>query len=165
MNLVLCGMMGAGKTTVGEKLAQKLGWSCCDTDHRIEEKYGKITKIFAQYGEEYFRGLETQLVKEFVQEDGLVVSVGGGLVLRAENVALLKQSGKIIFLRAKQATLVERLVSDDSRPLLQSEETLPDRIHRLLVERMPTYEKVADFIVDVDGKTPEEIAEEIIQNI
>ena len=165
MNLILCGMMGAGKTTVGEAFAQKTGWLCCDTDRIIEERYGKITEIFSQYGETYFRQLETQLLKELVQKDGLVISVGGGLVLRAENVALLRQNGKIIYLRAKQETLEKRLADDDTRPLLQTVEALSNRIKRLLDERTPIYEDVADYIVDVDGKTPQAIAAEIEKNI
>jgi shikimate kinase len=94
-----------------------------------------------------------------------VISVGGGLVLRAENVALLRQNGKIIYLRAKQETLEKRLADDDTRPLLQTGETLSDRIKRLLDERTPIYEDVADYIVDVDGKTPQVIAAEIEKNI
>ena len=84
MNLILCGMMGAGKTTVGVEVARLTGWRCLDTDALIEERYGKISEIFKARGEAYFRGLEAETVKELSKQDGLVISVGGGLVLKEE---------------------------------------------------------------------------------
>ena len=98
MNLILCGMMGSGKTTVGIKIAQRTGKSFVDTDALIEERYGKISDIFARFGEEYFRDLESEIVQELCRQDGLVISTGGGLVLRKKNVDALRQNGKIIFL-------------------------------------------------------------------
>ena len=95
MNVVLCGMMGVGKTTIGAYLAQALGLCQVDTDDLIVKKYGDISTIFERRGEEYFRAIETEIVRELVQEDGLVISVGGGLVLKEENVSLLKKNGKI----------------------------------------------------------------------
>ena len=165
MNLILCGMMGAGKTTVGIKIAEKLGRRWYDTDEVITQQYGKISDIFEEKGEEYFRGLETQTVKSLCAETDLVISVGGGLVLRAENVELLKQNGKIIFLRAKKQTLLARLQGDKERPLLQGEESLEDKIDRLLSTREAIYAKVADYIVDVDEKSPDKIADEILVRI
>lgn len=165
MNLILCGMMGAGKTTVGIKIAEKLGRRWYDTDEVITQQYGKISDIFEEKGEEYFRGLETQTVKLLCAETDLVISVGGGLVLRAENVELLKQNGKIFFLRAKKQTLLARLQGDKERPLLQGEESLEDKIDRLLSTREAIYAKVADYIVDVDEKSPDKIADEILVRI
>ena len=165
MNLILCGMMGAGKTTVGIKIAEKLGRRWYDTDEVITQQYGKISDIFEDKGEEYFRGLETQTVKSLSAETDLVISVGGGLVLRAENVELLKQNGKIFFLRAKKQTLLARLQGDKERPLLQGEECLEDKIERLLSTREAIYEKAADYIVDVDEKSPDKIADEILAKI
>ena len=162
MNIILCGMMGVGKTTVGVKIAERSRRRWCDTDDLIVEKHGKISDIFARYGEEYFRDLETETVRGLSQEDGLVISVGGGLVLKKENNELLKANGKIIFLRATVQTLLSRLQADTSRPLLQNfAETLEEKLTRLLKERTPVYESVADYIVDVDEKNPTEIAEEI----
>lgn len=165
MNLILCGMMGAGKTTVGIKIAEKLGRRWYDTDEVITQQYGKISDIFEDKSEEYFRGLETQTVKSLCAETDLVISVGGGLVLRAENVELLKQNGKIFFLRAKKQTLLARLQGDKERPLLQGEECLEDKIERLLSTREAIYEKAADYIVDVDEKSPDKIADEILAKI
>jgi len=161
MNVILCGMMGVGKTTVGNKIEEITGRKCYDTDALIVERYGEITDIFQTHGEAYFRALEGEIVKELAVKDNLVVSTGGGLVLRDENVALLKEKGKIIFLRAKIQTLEARLQADKSRPLLQNAISLQQRLQKLLKERTPVYQRVADYIVDVDEKTPEQLAEEI----
>ena len=163
MNLVLCGMMGAGKTTIGIKIAELTGRRWYDTDCLIVDKYGKISDIFEYYGEAHFRKLETEIVKDLAKKDNLVISTGGGLVLKSENNAVLQENGKIIFLRASLETLAKRLHVDGTRPLLQtSAENLQDRLARLMKERMPVYEHVSDYVVDVDGKTPEQIAREIV---
>lgn len=163
MNLVLCGMMGAGKSTIGVKIAELTGRRWYDTDGVISDRYGKISDIFEYYGEPHFRKLETEVVKELAGQDDLVISTGGGLVLKSENNVALQQNGKIVFLRASLQTLNKRLVVDGTRPLLQaSTESISDRLERLLKERTPIYEHVADYIVDVDGKTPLEIAKEIV---
>ncbi len=163
MNVVLCGMMGSGKTTIGVKIAEKTGRRWYDTDGVIVDRYGKISDIFEYYGEEYFRKIETEVVKELSVQNDLIISTGGGLVLKEENTELLKKSGKIVFLRAKKETLAGRLKVDGTRPLLQAKtESILERLDKLLKERSPVYERVADFTVDVDGKTPSEIADEII---
>lgn len=163
MNIILCGMMGAGKTTIGVKIADITGRRWYDTDEIIVDRYGKISDIFEYYGESHFRKLETGIVKELSEKDGLIISTGGGLVLKKENNELLQKNGKIIFLRASLETLSKRLKVDGTRPLLQtSTESIRDRLAKLLKERAPVYEHVADYIVDIDGKKPEEIAKEII---
>ena len=160
MNVVLCGMMGAGKTTVGGVLASRLGWRFVDTDSLIIEKYGEISTIFDRFGEEYFREIETEIVKEVVQGDCQVISVGGGLVLKEENVSLLK--GKVIYLQTSANVLVARLAGCEDRPLLKvGVGTLQDRIEKILKERTSIYEGVADFTVDTDGKSVEAVAMEI----
>ena len=166
MNLILCGMMGAGKTTIGIKIAEITGRRWYDTDGVIVDKHGKISDIFEYYGEAHFRKLETQVIKELSEMDNLIISTGGGLVLKSENNVLLKKNGKIVFLRASHETLAQRLHVDGTRPLLQtSTESIRDRLSRLMKERMPVYEHVADYTVDVDGKTPEQIAQEIVEMV
>ena len=163
MNLILCGMMGSGKTTVGIKIAQRTGKSFVDTDALIEERHGKISDIFARFGEDYFRDLESEIVQELCRQDGLVISTGGGLVLRKKNVDALRQNGKIIFLRASLETLSNRLRADSTRPLLQSEtESITARISKLLTERTSIYEGASSCVVEVDKKSVDEIAPEII---
>ena len=157
-------MMGAGKTTIGIKIAELTGRRWYDTDGVIVDKHGKISDIFEYYGEAHFRKLETEIVKELAKMDDLIISTGGGLVLKNENNTVLKENGKIVFLRANLETLSKRLKVDGERPLLQtSTESIRDRLERLMTERSPIYEHVADYILDVDGKTPEEIAKEIVE--
>jgi shikimate kinase len=162
MNLVLCGMMGSGKSTVGKLLAKITSWEWVDTDELIVSRYGKITDIFEQKGEGYFRALETKIVQELAKKDRLVISTGGGLVLKEENVSLLKKNGKFVYLRAKKETLALRLAVDKDRPLLQTSETLDEKLARLLQERGEIYEGVADSIIDVDEKAPADIVKEIL---
>lgn len=164
MNLILCGMMGAGKTTVGVKIAERTGRNWYDTDQMIVDRHGKISDIFEYYGEEYFRRLETQIVRELADKDNLVISTGGGLVLRPENGEMLKKNGKIVFLRAALDTLVKRLKLYDDRPLLQvNSGILAEKLAELLKERAPVYEHVADYILDVDGKGADENAARVIE--
>ena len=165
MNIVLCGMMGCGKTTVGGALAARLGWDFVDTDRIIEEKHGKIADIFAQKGEAYFRALETE--EAALLADGSadrVVSVGGGMALKAENVRLLKQGGRIVYLQASKETLLGRLLGDTSRPLLAGQD-LSARLDELLAARSSVYERASDLTVCVDEKTPASIADEIIEKL
>jgi shikimate kinase len=109
MNILLCGMMGCGKTTVATALQMELCWLKVDTDTWIEEEYGSIARIFAEHGEAYFRDLETQAAKRVVMLDRCVVAVGGGFVLREENIVPLKKNGKFVYLRARKETLEKRL--------------------------------------------------------
>lgn len=164
MNVVLCGMMGAGKTTVGIQLAKRIGKQFVDTDAVITQRYGDIASIFASYGEAHFRKIEREVVTKLSSKSNLIISTGGGVVLEEKNTLALKQQGKIFFLRAKIPTLVNRLKKDTTRPLLQGE-NLEDKLSHLLSSRAPIYESSSDYTIDVDGKTPSQIAEEIISII
>ena len=163
MKIVLCGMMGCGKTTVGKRLAEKFGLPFLDTDEWIIERFGDISSIFDSRGEAYFRTLETDAVKALGALGDAVVSVGGGLVLNEENVEKLKTQGKIVYLQASKETLLERLLGDETRPLLKG--GLSERLEKLLKERISVYENVCDLCVCVDKKTPDEIADEIAKKM
>ena len=165
MNIVLCGMMGVGKTTVGVQLAQMTNRVFYDTDSVIVERFGDISRIFKEYGEPHFRALETKVIRELSQKDDLVISTGGGAVLKEENIELLKAQGKVVFLRAKLQTLENRLAADTTRPLLQTGQALTQRLQELIETRFPIYQRIADFVVDVDEKTSGNIAKEIIDFI
>lgn len=162
MNIVLCGMMGVGKTSVGIQIAKLTGRRWFDTDVVISDRHGKISDIFEYYGEAHFRALETDVVRELIKLEGLVISTGGGLVLQPENSEMLKQNGVIVFLRAGFETLISRVRADESRPLLKDTGRTAETLGQLLSVRTPIYEHVADRIVDTDGKTVEEVAREIL---
>ena len=133
--------------------------------HRSDDRRSlrRYFRYFEYYGEEYFRKLESGIVKELSEKDNLIISTGGGLVLKRENNELLQKNGKIVFLRASLETLVGRLRVYDDRPLLKAEAGgIAQRLSELLKERAPVYEHVADFIVDVDGKSADENAREVI---
>ncbi len=160
-NVFLIGMPGCGKTTVAEVFERKCTEQIYDTDCIIESRHGKISEIFSEYGEEYFRNIETEALKwvDSVGSD-CFVSVGGGCVVRDENVRIMKSGGnKVAYLRTKLSTLEERLKNDTSRPLLQGD--LKERLKKLYSERSHIYESVADVIVDTDGLTAEETFEKI----
>ena len=159
MNVILAGMMGSGKTTVSRALSDKLGLEVVDTDAEIIAKHGRIADIFAKFGEEHFRDLETQTVREVCKRDGVIISTGGGCLLRAENRELFKNSGKIIYLRARLETLVARVEGDTERPLLQG--GARPRLARLIDERAPIYEGAADLTIDTDDLTVDEVANKI----
>lgn len=163
MNIVLCGMMGCGKTTVAASLAKR-GYNVVDTDALIEERYGDISGIFDSYGEEYFRDIESRVVAEAAQKYGdAVISLGGGCVLREANVRNLKSAGKIFYLRTTAETLVKRLKGDRSRPLLKG--GLEEKVNTILSARAKIYESVADAVIDTDGLTPDEIAIKIEESV
>ncbi len=161
MNVVLCGMMGCGKTTVARALAGLTGMECADTDEEVAKEHGRIADIFARDGEERFRTLERQAVRRVAARDGIVIATGGGCVLDAANVAELKKNGRIIFLRASLQTLAARLEGDTERPLLSG--GVQKRIAELLPARTPAYMAAADFVVDTDGLAPGDIAVRILE--
>lgn len=145
-NLVLCGFMGCGKTTVGKKTAKLLGLPFCDLDEYIEQKESmKISEIFAEFGEEGFREREARAVKEVAQTGGMVVACGGGTVLFPENIEAFHQNGSVIVLLYVPLVLLqERLKTDTQRPLLQK----PNRqqvIAELYKQRIPRYRAAADL--------------------
>ena len=158
-------MMSSGKTTVGKALAARLSRVWVDTDNEIEDTHGKITEIFEKHGEEYFRFLETQVAYALSQKDELVISTGGGFFTREKPAKLLKENGKILFLRAKLETLKSRLEGDETRPLMQGGEPLTQKLNRLISARYPVYEGISDFVVDVDEKSVDEIVDEIISKL
>ena len=162
MNVVITGFMCTGKTSVGKKLAEKLNFDFLDTDDLIESKVGlKITEIFERYGEPYFRDIETQVVKEVSQKDKIVISTGGGVVLRKENMNNLRKNGVIVNLTAKPETIYERLNKQPGiRPLLNKPNPL-EEIKRLL-EFREEYYKNCDFRIPTDNLSVDEIVEEIL---
>lgn len=161
--LVLIGYMGAGKTTIGRRLSQELQVPFYDTDSYIEEKQGRcISDIFAENGEEYFRCLETEYLKELLEQEGDgVLSTGGGLPLRRENRELLGKMGCTVYLQVSKDTVLERLKEDTTRPLLQVADR-EARIEEMLRVRHPVYMEAADLAVAADGRDADCIVQEIL---
>lgn len=161
-NIVLIGFMGCGKSTVGKKLAGALSYEFGDTDAMIEETYGKtISQMFAEDGEEYFRTAETELLQKLSAEaKELVLATGGGMPMREENAALLREIGTVVFLEAKIETILLRLQNDTGRPLADGEDR-EARLRPLYEKRLPVYRAAADYILDTEEKSFYAIIEEI----
>lgn len=161
-NIYLIGFMGAGKSTVAKELAAKTGARRIEMDQMIVEQQGMaISEIFEKYGEEHFRDLETELLHSFLKEENLVVSCGGGSVLRDENARLMKESGRIVLLTAAPETIYERVRHSTERPILNGNMNVAF-IRELMEKRRERYETVADQTIATDGKTAAEICREIL---
>lgn len=161
-NLALYGMMGVGKSTVGRAVADRLGRRFADTDAEVVRWTGRsIPELFRDLGEEGFRDLERQVVEELAQYHDLVLALGGGTVLRDDNVATLLLTGVLVELRAAPEVLLERLTAEShGRPLLAGED-LETRIRGTLAEREERYAAVADVSVDA-GRDVELVVEDIV---
>jgi shikimate kinase len=158
--VILVGPMGVGKTTVGELLAKRLGVACRDTDQDIVESAGKpISEIFLDDGEEHFRELERAAVRKALGEHSGVLALGGGAVLASETRELLA-GGPVVFLEMDVAEAVKRVGLDAPRPLLMMN---PRKQWRELMDaRRPLYTEVARAVVGTGDRTPDEVADEIL---
>ncbi len=160
-NIILCGFMGSGKSTIGRALSDKLRMKLIDTDAYIEEKEGMtVSEIFAQHGEEYFRAAETKACEELSTVGGCVISTGGGTLLNEKNAELLKKNGMIFLLDISPRMVLIRLRGDTTRPLLQVKDKRA-AVEELMEKRMPLYRKAADYVVDAEG-SPRKICAEIV---
>ncbi len=163
-NIVLCGFMGCGKSTIGALLAKKTGMSFVDLDSYIEKKEGRtVSEIFADSGEEYFRTREREAAKELSEKKGLVIASGGGTLTFEENVQSLKRSGTIVLLDIPVEVVAERLKYDTTRPLLAR----PDKneaMKALYEKRDPLYRAAADITINAD-QSPMQVCMQIISEI
>ena len=164
-NIFLIGFMGAGKSTIAKELQSVLQMNLVEMDARIVEEQGmSINDIFEKYGEAHFRDLESNLILTIGSEGNTIVSCGGGVVVRSENVTNMKESGKIIFLAATPETIYERVKDSTDRPILNGHMNV-DYIRELMEKRRVLYENAADIRIDVDGKSVLEVCHEIIRKI
>jgi shikimate kinase len=153
--------MGAGKTTIGRLIAKQLGMVFYDSDYEIERKTGvKIPLIFELEGEAGFRKREAAMIEELCQLDNMVMATGGGAILYPENRALLKNNGKVIYLRANVHDLWQRTRNDKTRPLLQGG-NLRQKLEQLHKVRDPIYTALADYIVDTGAQSAADITNDI----
>jgi shikimate kinase len=163
-NLYLIGMMGAGKTTVGQLLAAQLGYRFFDTDRVIEQVTGlPIRELFAQVGEAEFRVLESQVLAELSAYTRLTIATGGGVVLKRENWGYLRH-GIVVWLDVPVEQLQVRLQTDNTRPLLQDTD-LTVKLQALLEQRQPLYAQADVRISHHRGETPEQVTKRAIEQI
>lgn len=162
-NFYLIGMPGSGKSTIGKEVSLKTGMLLIDADFYLEEKEGtKISNIFIEVGEEYFRCLETKYLKELSENENIIISTGGGVIIKEENINIMKKSGKIIFID----TPCEKILANSplsERPLLNGDK---NKIYDLYNQRYEKYKMSADYIYinDKDIKSAvEEISKYIIK--
>jgi shikimate kinase len=170
--IFLTGFSGSGKSTIGPLLANSLGYEFVDLDQSIERRAGKnINRIFAENGEEYFRGLEFTSLLDLVEQNNMVISLGGGVLENDESFSLIQKSGTMVYLKSPSRTLARRLCNKTDRPLLRGEngqklsrEEIEEKIRIILTRREPRY-KSADITVETDVKRIGSTVEELTRKI
>lgn len=164
-NIFLIGFMGAGKSTVAKELKKMLDMPLVEMDARIVEEQGmSINEIFDKFGESHFRDIESKLVRDIGVEGNTIVSCGGGVVVRDENVVEMKKSGKIVFLTATPETIYDRVKDGNDRPILNGNMNV-EFIKGLMEKRRALYEAAADITIETDNKNIQEICNEIKDKI
>ncbi len=162
-NIYLIGFMGTGKSTVACELRRQTATILVEMDQVIEEQQRMtVTEIFQKYGEEYFRERETELLRDLGTQENLIVSCGGGSVLRDINTEVMKKSGRIVLLLAEPETVYERVRHGVNRPVLNGNMNL-EYIRELMGKRSARYKEVADISVSTDGKNAADICAEILR--
>ena len=163
MNIVLIGMRGSGKTTVGRILAKKLKREFVEMDELISQKARlTIPEIVERYGWTKFREMEEEITGEVARLENIVNAAGGGVVTTEKNICQLKENGILVWLKASMDLLLNRIGQDTTRPPLVSGRTRQEDMEITFAEREPLYQKAAGLVVDTENKTPEEVAEVII---
>ena len=164
-NLYLIGFMGVGKSTIARALRKRIGWELVDTDALIVRDQGMpVTEIFAQKGEEEFRRIETETLAEISEREHQIISCGGGIPMRDENIRIMKENGICILLTASPYVILKRVEKKNTRPLLEGKKTIRD-ISSLVKMRMPYYEKACDERVSVNHRTVRMVVEEIVRRL
>ena len=163
MNIVLTGFMSSGKTVCGRRLAELMGRDFFDSDVAIEAKAGmSISEIFEKFGEEYFRNLETEIIKQLSENKDSVISTGGGAVLRKENILALSKNGIIVNLETNREIIAERLAGGDSTRPLTKGKSISETLARFEARR-PFYDN-CDIKIKLDkDKGIEDVAKEILR--
>jgi len=163
-NIVIIGYMGVGKSDIGKALAARLGMKYVDTDSMIEAEAGKsIQDIFKEDGEAAFRDMETALLERLASVSDHVVSTGGGMVLRAKNVSILRNMGPVVLLKSTPEVIERRLRSSINRPLLKVEDR-GSRIRQMLKDRGPAYASAADLTVDTSELSIDGAVDKIVKH-
>ena len=160
-NIILIGPMGSGKTSSGRILAKEMGYIFSDTDEEVIKRTGvSIAYIFDVEGEEGFRKRECLALKECLNDNNMILSTGGGIVLSKENRDLLQDRGTVVYLQTSIRSQVKRTSSTNNRPLLQNKDP-EETLEKLMLTRAPLYEEIADITIMTDNKSLQEMSKEI----
>jgi shikimate kinase len=163
-NIILCGFMATGKSSIGRMLAKMTGYEFLDMDAAIEKEEGvSIPHIFAARGEQAFRALEARMVERIADSKGLVIATGGGTIVNPVNLEKLKSCGAVVTLTADIPTILQRAGSGEDRPMLQAEDRV-ERIQSLLQQRSSAYAQ-ADIILDTSSLSIEEVTQQLIRRL
>jgi shikimate kinase len=164
MNIVLIGYRGTGKSVVGQIVAEALNMNYISMDARIVEKAGMtIPEIVEKHGWPGFRDMETEVARELARNDNIVIDSGGGVIERPENIDALQVNSRIVWLKASVPTIVSRIQGDTQRPSLTGGKSFTEEVAEVLERRTPKYASSANFDIDTDPLTPEQVAERIIE--
>ncbi|MBI5095153.1 MAG: shikimate kinase [Candidatus Hydrogenedentes bacterium] len=162
MNVVLIGYRGTGKSAVARLVAEATGRSVFGMDDAIARRAGcSISEFVARRGWEAFRDLESEVACEAGGRENTVIDTGGGVVLRPENIAVLKKNGRLVWLRASAEVIAQRIQDTTDRPSLTGAKSFLEEIGEVLLARTPLYQAAADLVVSTEGRTVEEVAHEI----
>jgi shikimate kinase len=164
MILVLIGYRGTGKSLVGRLLSRRLNMPCIAMDEEIEQQAGMtIPEIVEKHGWQRFRDLESEMARELMAGDDVIIDTGGGVIERPENIEVLQKNACVVWLKASVKTIVSRISSGTHRPSLTGGKTFTDEVAEVLARRTPIYQKAAQYEVDTDDLTPEEIADRVLE--
>ncbi|HDH97969.1 MAG TPA: shikimate kinase [Deltaproteobacteria bacterium] len=164
MNIVLIGYRGTGKSVVGELLAARLHMQCIGMDAEIVKRAGmSIPEIVKKHGWQKFRDIESEEAREFSGFDNIVIDTGGGVIERPENIEALKTGSRIFWLKASVDRIVSRIQGGTERPALTAGETFTEEVTEVLERRIPKYKSAAQYEIDTDELTPEQVADRIIK--
>jgi shikimate kinase len=163
MNIVLVGYRGTGKSAVGAIVAERLGMQCIAMDVKIVEKVGmSIPEFVEEHDWPAFRNVESEVARELSGVDNIVVDSGGGVIERPENIDALRTNGIIIWLKASVDAIVSRIEGGTERPSLTGVKSFTDEVEEILDRRIPKYAAAAQYEVDTDDLTPEQVADRVV---
>lgn len=164
MNIVLIGYRGTGKSVVGELLAVRLRMQCIGMDAEIVKRAGmSIPEIVGKYGWQKFRDIESEEARKLAGLDNIVIDTGGGVIERPENIEALKTNSCIFWLKASVEAIVSRIQGDTERPALTAGKTFTEEVTEVLERRIPKYKSSAQYEIDTDDLTPDQVADRVIE--
>ncbi|MFC1895848.1 shikimate kinase [Thermodesulfobacteriota bacterium] len=164
MKIVLIGYRGTGKSVVGNLVAEGLQMKCIAMDARIVERAGmSIPDIVENHGWKTFRNMETEVARELAKLDNIIIDTGGGVIERPENIDALQANSRIIWLKASVGAIVSRIQGGTERPSLMSGRSFTEEVAEVLERRTPKYKSAAQYDIDTDHLTPEQVADRVIE--